>query len=62
MYALLDAPSRKANPEISFLADYRRANKAAGVEKITIGTVGPLLSGGIVRVPVSVKTKDFGTL
>ena len=62
MYALLDAPSRKANPEISFLADYRRANRAAGVEKITIGTVGPLLSGGIVRVPVSVKTKDFGTL
>ena len=59
---LLDAPSRKANPEISFLADYRRANQAAGVEKITIGTVGPLLSGGIVRVPVSVKTKDFGTL
>jgi penicillin-binding protein A len=62
MYALLDAPSRKANPKISFLADYRRANKAAGVEKVTIETVGPLLSGGVVKVPVSVKTKDFGTL
>jgi beta-lactamase class D len=62
MYALLDAPSRKANPEISFLADYRRANQAAGVEKITLGKIGPLLSGGNVRVPVSIKTKDFGTL
>ena len=62
MYALLDAPSRKANPKISFLADYRRANKAAGVQKVTIGAIGPLLSGGVVKVPVTVKTKDFGTL
>jgi peptidoglycan glycosyltransferase len=62
MYPMLDAASRKANPEISFLADYRRANQAAGVEKITLGTIGPLLSGGNVRVPVTVKTKDFGTL
>jgi peptidoglycan glycosyltransferase len=62
MYRLLDAASQKANPRISFLADYRRANKAAGVEKITVGRVGPLLSGGKVRVPVSAKTKDFGTL
>ena len=62
MYALVDAPSRKANPRISFLADYRRANQAAGVEKIRIGRVGPLLSGGRVRVPVTVTTKDFGTL
>ena len=29
---------------------------------MTIGTLGPLLSGGDVKVPVSVKTKDFGTL
>ena len=62
MYNLLDAPSRKANPRISFLADYRRANRSATVEKVTIGTVGPLLSGGNVRVPVTVKTKDFGDL
>jgi hypothetical protein len=62
MYGLLDAASRKANPKISFLADYRRANRAAGVQKVTIGTLGPLLSGGDVKVPVSVKTKDFGTL
>jgi len=62
MYALLDAGSRKANPKISFLADYRRANRAAGVQKVAIGTLGPLLSGGDVKVPVAVKTKDFGTL
>jgi peptidoglycan glycosyltransferase len=62
MYALLDAPSRRANPKISFLAEYRRANRAAGVQKITLGTIGPLLSGGNVRVPVTVKTKDFGSL
>ncbi len=62
MYELVDAPSRRANPRISFLADYRRANEAAGVEKIRIGRVGPLLSGGRVRVPVTVTTEDFGTL
>ena len=43
MYALLDARSQQANPKISFLADYRRANRAATVEKVTIGRVGPLL-------------------
>ena len=62
MYELLDAPSRRANPRISFLADYRRANRAATVEKVKIGTVGPLLSGGTVRVPVTVETKYFKTL
>jgi hypothetical protein len=37
MYGLLDATSRRLNPQISFLADYRRANKAAGVQKISLG-------------------------
>ena len=62
MYALLDAPSQRANPKISFLADYRRANRSATVEKVTVGPVGPLLSDGRVRVPVSVETDDFGEL
>lgn len=62
MYALLDAPSRRANPKVSFLADYRRANRAATVEKVTVRRVGPLLEGGRVRVPVTVTTKDFGKL
>jgi hypothetical protein len=62
MYGLLDAASRKANPKISFLADYRRANRAAGTEKISVGRLGPLLSGGKVKAPVTVRTEDFGTL
>ncbi|HEX6025809.1 MAG TPA: penicillin-binding transpeptidase domain-containing protein, partial [Solirubrobacter sp.] len=62
MYRLLDRRSRQENPRISFLADYRRANRAAGTEKITIGRVGPVLSDGAVRVPVKVTTEDFGTL
>jgi peptidoglycan glycosyltransferase len=62
MYPLLDVPSQRANPKISFLADYRRANRAAGMEKITLGTIGPLISGGIVKVRVTVKTKGFGSL
>jgi hypothetical protein len=62
MYRLVDAASRRANPKISFLAEYRRANRAAGAEKITVGPLGPLLSGGKVKAPVTVRTKDFGTL
>lgn len=62
MYRLLDAKSRRENPKISFVADYKRANDAATTEKIVPGTVGPLLSGGKVRVPVKVETDDFGDL
>jgi hypothetical protein len=62
MYALVDAPSQKANPKISFLADYRRANRAAGVTKIRHGRVGALRRDGTVAVPVTITTKDFGTL
>jgi peptidoglycan glycosyltransferase len=62
MYRLVDDESRRANPRISFLADYRRANRAATVEKVRIGRVGPLLSGGVVKVSVTVETDDFGAL
>ncbi len=62
MYRLVDAKSRQANPKISFLADYKRANRAATVEKVRVGKVGPLLSEGIVKVPVTVDTDDFGPL
>ncbi|RKQ87324.1 cell division protein FtsI/penicillin-binding protein 2 [Solirubrobacter pauli] len=62
MYRLVDAKSQKANPKISFIADYKRANDAATTEKVVPGTVGPLLSGGKVRVPVTVETDDFGKL
>ena len=62
MYRLVDAKSRQANPKISFLADYKRANRAATVEKVRVGKVGPLLSEGIVKVPVTVDTDDFGPI
>lgn len=62
MYRLLDAKSRRENPKISFVVDYKRANDAATTEKIVPGPVGPLLSGGKVRVPVKVETDDFGEL
>lgn len=62
MYRLVDVKSQQANPKISFLADYRRANRAATTESVKIGKVGPLLSGGKVVVPVTVSTDDFGPL
>ena len=52
----------KANPKISFLADYRRANRSATAEKVTIGRIGALRADGRVRVPVTVTTDDFGKL
>jgi hypothetical protein len=61
MYALLDRKSRAAYPRVSFLARYRTSEKNAGVEKLTIGRIGPLRNGA-VRVPVTVATDDFGTL
>jgi hypothetical protein len=61
MYALLDRASRAAYPRVSFLARYRTSEKNAGVEKLTIGRIGPLRDGA-VRVPVAVATDDFGTL
>jgi peptidoglycan glycosyltransferase len=62
MYALLDAPSRRRNPQVSFKADYRRANRAASVQKVTIERIGELRTDGTVHVRVAVATKDFGTL
>jgi len=62
MYALVDAPSQKANPKISFLADYRRANRSAGVRRVHAGRIGDLRDDGTVHVPVTVETADFGSL
>ena len=62
MYALVDAPSQKANPKISFLADYRRANRAASVSGSATGESVRCARDGTVVVPVTVTTEDFGTL
>ena len=61
MYALLDRASRTAYPRVSFAARYRTSEKNAGIEKLTVGRIGPLRKGA-VRVPVQVATDDFGTL
>ncbi len=62
MYALLDAASRRATTKLSFDAEYRRANAAAGVTSIQAGSLTALHSDGTVSVPATVKTERFGTL
>ncbi len=61
MWRLLDRRSRAAHPLRGFAASYRSAYRAAGVTAVTAGPLG-LLRGGVVRVPVSVRTREFGTL
>jgi peptidoglycan glycosyltransferase len=61
MWALIDRHSRVAYPEVSFEAAYRAGDRAAGVQAVRAGTAGPLVKG-TVQVPVTVRTKDFGTL
>jgi hypothetical protein len=51
-----DRPSQAA-----FERAYRQARRAAGVTKVRIGRRGPLEGHG-VKVPVTVRTDDFGTL
>jgi penicillin-binding protein A len=62
MYAQLDAASRKAYPRISFDARYRQAAKASGMTQLKVGRLSPLRKDGTVAVPVTVRTKTFGTL
>jgi len=62
MYAQLDAASRRAYPRISFDAGYRRALRTPGVTQVRPGKIGPLRKDGTVAVPVTVRTRSFGTL
>jgi hypothetical protein len=62
MYAQLDRKSRAAYPRVSFDASYRTAYRRAGVQSVRAGKLGPLGKAGTVRVPVTAKTRDFGTL
>ena len=61
MWRTLTPGARAANPERRFAAAYRNAYRAAGVEAVEIGTVGPERDGR-VAVPVSVRTDVFRTL
>jgi len=61
MWRLIDARSRKAHPQLGFTASYRSAYRAATVESVRVGLL-PKVRKGVVRAPVTVKTRFFGTL
>ena len=61
MWRELTARSREATPERRFVTAYRNADREAGVEKVTIGRLGPERDGR-VAVPVTIETDIFGTL
>jgi penicillin-binding protein A len=61
MWRELTPRARAATPERRFVAAYRNADRAAGVEKVGIGRIGPERDGR-VAVPVSLRTDVFGTL
>ncbi len=61
MFAELDADARSKYTAKRFAADYRMANATATVQKVKVGRAGKTV-GGRLTVPVSVRTKLFGTL
>ncbi len=59
MWTLSEHASR---PSLAaFMRSYRQADAAAGTRAVTPGKRGPL-KGGSVRLPVTVRTDDFGVL
>ncbi|MEA2382075.1 MAG: penicillin-binding protein [Solirubrobacteraceae bacterium] len=61
MWALADADTRKAYPLKRFSATYRAAERAATVAAVRTGPVRTARGDRLV-VPVSVRTRNFGTL
>jgi penicillin-binding protein A len=61
MWRTLTPRARVATPERRFVAAYRNADRAAGVQQVEIGRIGPERDGR-VAVPVSVRTDVFGRL
>jgi penicillin-binding protein A len=61
MWRALTPRARAAHPERQFAADYRTANRAAGVREITVAELGPE-RGGAIAARVAVRTERFGTL
>ena len=61
MWRLLDASSARRYPAERFRAEYRQSDRAAGVERVIPGRPGELRDGR-VRVPIRVRTDDYGTL
>jgi len=61
MWALVDDDTRKAYPLKRFNATYRAAERAATVAAVRTGPVREARGDRLV-VPVSVRTRNFGTL
>jgi penicillin-binding protein A len=61
MWKLVSPEDRKDWPLSEFAASYRIANQQATVKAVEAGRVGDV-SGGIARVPVTVRTRGFGAL
>src|SRR3954447_25363160 len=61
MWHLVDADTKKAYPQKRFNATYRAAERAATVAAVRTGTVREARGDRLV-VPVSVRTRNFGTL
>jgi peptidoglycan glycosyltransferase len=62
MFAELDTDARSKYTSKRFADDYRTANATATVEKVIVGRVAKKTVDGKVTVPVTVRTKLFGTL
>jgi cell division protein FtsI/penicillin-binding protein 2 len=61
MWQQLSAGARRTYPLRAFRASYRASDQAATVRAVRVGkAVGP--SDGVVRVPVTVRTRVFGRL
>jgi penicillin-binding protein A len=61
MWRALSPGARQATPLARFVASYRSADKAAGVEAVRVGRLAAERHGRIA-VRVEVRTKDFGSL
>jgi peptidoglycan glycosyltransferase len=61
MWRLIDPETQKAYPLRRFAATYRAAERAASVSRVRTGTVREGRADRLI-VPVSVRTRDFGTL
>ncbi len=61
MWRTLTPGAQGETPERRFVVAYRNAERAAGVERVRIGRLGPE-RGGRVAVPVAIDTDVFGTL
>lgn len=61
MWRALSPDARAAHPRRAFVADYRRVAAVAGVRTVRVGRLRGE-HGGVIAVPVAVRTRDFGTL